>query len=394
VTTHWGVSPEPDIERTGTHVYIHVPFCGSRCVYCDFVVSLAKQGGQSAYQQAVLLEIERRWQSLPQPLAPVQTLYVGGGTPSLLPAGFYQQVIATLRRYTTLSPTAELTLEVNPGDWGDGAKPVDYLAVGFNRFSVGVQTVDPTELRKLSRRHSAELARQTVQGLVDAGASNVSVDLMYGIPCQTADSWQTTLDTVLRWPIQHVSFYGLQVEAGTPLERLVEHPAAYPLPSDEATVALYWQGVRAYQTAGIWPYEFSNAARPGFESQHNRAYWGNRDYWAFGPGAHGYVHPWRYGNTESVTGYFKTPLLAEHHWVSEAEALENALIFGLRQRWGVRMSDLIARFGLALWERFKPAIDQATAKGQLIQTHDRLTLAADWIPLSNEVFSKLMGLGG
>ena len=366
------------------HVYCHIPFCASRCVYCDFYLELAKYGGQQAFVDALCQEIDLRWHG--QPLEPIKTLYFGGGTPSLLTADHYEQIFEHFRRYTSFAPGAELTLEANPCDLT--SPPEAYRAVGFNRISLGVQSLNDLELKKLSRRHSAQQAIDVVHQVSKAGFDNISIDLMYGLPCQTQDSWQASLDAVCQLPIQHVSFYGLQIEAGTPMERLVETPS-YQLPPNEQWIPFYWQGVETLEAAGLKLYEFSNMARPDCESQHNTAYWRNKDYWAFGPSAHGYQHPLRYENAPDLKAYLSNPLGGEQHTITELERFENQLIFGLRLTQGVEIEVLEnSRF----WSLIREEIKEGLEKGKLKLENKSLCLARQWIPRSNEVLASFITL--
>ena len=348
------------------HLYIHIPFCASRCVYCDFYVVLAKYGGQEAFVAALLKEIDLRWQGLEGQLPPITTLYLGGGTPSLLPASAYAQLKAKLLQYTTLAPHVEWTMEANPLYVADA--PEAYRAVGINRWSLGVQSFNAKELKALSRSHTAEQALAWVHTLQASGLGHLSLDLMYGIPHQNLASWEATLHTALSLGLPHYSLYGLQVEEGTPLALLRQKaPHAYPLSDDDEVLATYYAtAIEAFATHGLHPYERSNVAKPGWESRHNLAYWRNANYWAFGPSAHGYVHPYRYAVASDLKAYLAHPLagtLLTH--VSPQQRLENAFIFGLRQQQGVHLPTVQAQTEPALWQRMATVWQQQVAWGHL-----------------------------
>lgn len=376
-----------------TSVYIHIPFCASRCIYCDFYLELAKYGGQEAFQTALLQELTLRWQALADSglLQPISTLYCGGGTPSLLAAPFYKELFKLLSKLAGVHQSAECTLEVNPCDI---ASPMEmYRVAGFNRVSVGLQSLQDEELRRLSRRHNAEEAMATVYALQKAGFDNLSIDLMYTIPGQTLTSWKDTLDKAITLPVEHISLYGLQLEAGTALDTL--HQAALPryaLPDDSFSADAYALAQQVLAQAGFVHYEISNWARPGKESRHNLAYWKNSNYWAFGPAAHGYVHPVRYANKADLKSYCQNPLAAEFSFVSERERAENFFIFGLRQPQGVSWRAFHTQtMDPSLQTSFKTIVNQQLAKGLLQQEADRLFLKPEHLPLANSLLAAFLG---
>lgn len=360
-------------------------------MYCDFYLELTKYGGLSAYVNALQQEIHRRLAGQ-DPNTPLETVYWGGGTPSLLPADVVAQVLSVLGQYYDLRTLTEVTLEVNPLDLASSI--ADYQAAGVNRFSVGVQSLQPQELRKLSRRHRVEQAQALVEALAAHNVARISVDLMYGIPGQTRDSWQATLQQVARWPVTHWSLYGLQLEANTPLATLVHKaPGVYPLPDDELVVTLYQDALQAADAAGLPWYEFSNFARPGHESQHNQAYWAQRSWWGFGPGAHGYVDGWLYAVHPQLQSYLKAPLLAAWHRVGLQEQLENRLIFGLRRRQGVALQDIAQQFGEGALAAVEKALAVPLAQGLLQRNQEGyLQFTPQAIAYSNHILQRCIGL--
>lgn len=371
----------------GMFIYIHVPFCPSRCIYCDFFVVLEKYGGQAAYVKALQQEIKLRFEKADQPLSPIQTLYVGGGTPSLLCAEDYQAIFDTLQQYTPFAPNAEITLEANPKGMKDS--PEQYLEVGFNRLSIGVQSWQDTELKKLSRIHTGLEAEQFIHEVHQAGFHNLSIDLMYGIPLQTQASWQSTLEKTASLPIQHVSMYGLKVEEGTPLQTLLDY-RTYPLPQEDETVALYFQALDYLKAHGFQQYEFSNLAKPDYESKHNLNYWNNGFYYAFGPSAHGYVNHQRYENIRDLAAYLKNPLKGTQHPCPPQERLENALIFGLRKTEGVDIQALETEFNIDFRKQFGSVLYKFQPDGFLHLENNRLTLPTQAIPVSNSILAEFI----
>ncbi len=367
------------------YLYLHVPFCLSRCVYCDFYVVLEKYGGHAAYVQALRSEIQRRLSQFPTTL--IQTLYVGGGTPSLLTANDYRQIFETVRQYAEFAPGAEITLEANPEALKDS--PERYLEVGFNRLSVGIQSLNNVELKRLSRIHTAEMAEIFIKNTQKAGFANISVDLMYGIPGQSRSSWQETLDRVVALGVQHVSMYGLKVEPNTPLNRLVAFEA-YGLPQEEETVEMYFQALQFLEISGFRRYEFSNLAQPGYESHHNLNYWNNGDYHAFGVSAHGYVNGQRYETVRDLTAYLENPLAGEVYLEPLQERLENALIFGLRKSEGVDIAAIESEFQIDFRQQYQQRLAKYLDEGYLLLENGILRLSPQAIPVSNTILSEFL----
>jgi oxygen-independent coproporphyrinogen-3 oxidase len=378
------------------YIYLHVPFCLSRCIYCDFYVVLERFGGQDAYVEAVCREIRQRFQGLDLRRWPkgIQTLYIGGGTPSLLPASAYATIFQTLNQYLPLAPDAEMTLEANPGanrsEMADD--PAAYRALGFNRISVGVQSFQDAELKKLSRIHSAADAEAFIRLLQATGWENISLDLMYGLPLQTMESWQATLDKTIALNIQHVSMYGLKIEEGTPLETLSSLPGGrggYTVPTDDVNVAMYFEGLHRLESAGFRRYEFSNLARPGFESRHNLNYWNNQEFMAFGVSAHGYWDGIRYESVRDLAAYLENPMAGTTHPCTEAERLENALIFGLRKAEGVNIADVESDFGISFGQRYGHILEKY--RGDFLEIQgDYLRFLESAIPVSNAILAEFL----
>ncbi|WMU93249.1 heme chaperone [Microcystis phage MaAM05] len=378
-------------------IYLHVPFCLSRCVYCDFYVVLDKYGGHEAYVDAVCREIDLRFATINPADFPqgIQTLYVGGGTPSLLDAAAYRRIFQKLNEYLPFAGQAEITLEANPGarrsEMADSPKA--YLECGFNRVSVGVQTLNNSELKKLSRLHSAEEAEGFIRGLQRAGWANISLDLMYGIPLQTEASWRETLQRAIALNVQHISMYGLKVEENSPLETLTTLPLAkgsYPLPEEEAVVDMYFMGLSTLAQAGFCRYEFSNLAQPGFESRHNLNYWNNGDFLALGVAAHGYWQGQRYETVPDLQRYLNNPLAGTTQACPAQEQLENAIIFGLRKSEGIDTTALERTFGIDFRQRYAAVLKRYAGKTLIWEGH-RLRLKESAIPLSNSILAEFLG---
>lgn len=285
-------------ERLG--LYIHIPFCRSKCDYCDFYSLAGQEKRMKDYQKALLAHIKET-----APLASsyqVDTIYFGGGTPSFYGEKYLRELLGALKKFFHVAPDAEITLEANPDS-------VDVRALkrlrreGFNRLSLGMQSSCQAELQAVHRPHTARQADEAVSAARKAKFDNISLDLIYGLPGQTMDSWKQTVEHALSLVPQHLSCYGLKVEEGTPLARRVEEGEA--LPDDDAQADLYLWTVGRLERAGYAQYEISNFAKPGFSSRHNLKYWKTQPYIGFGPGAHSDFGGRRYSFVRDLEGYIQ-----------------------------------------------------------------------------------------
>ena len=358
------------------------------------MVVLKKHSSQYGGDQALSSNMMEEWGERIRPFSqeyrnnhPLKGIYVGGGTPSLLPAAIYKEWLEKIQLSWPLAPDAEITMEANPNAWA--SQPRDYLQAGFNRLSIGIQSLNDLELKALSRIHTSEEAMNCVRTCQDAGFTNISVDMMVGIPKQTRESWAETLQKLVSLDVQHVSMYGLQVEEATPLHQLV-NMGAYPLPTEDEHVAMKRFGVRFLEDAGYRAYEFSNLSKSGYASRHNQNYWQQGDYLALGPGAHGYVHPKRYANSRDMEQWLNNPTESSKvQSVSDDERLENVMIFGLRQTAGVDREAVIQQFGVDVLDRFAPQIGKWIERGALLweQGTRRVRFHPDWEATSNTVLA-------
>lgn len=266
-------------------IYIHVPFCKSRCIYCDFFSTTHDGAWQQKYVDALVREIKGRREEIVR--AQADTIYIGGGTPSLLPADFLLQIFDVLGEVCGgFASLGECTIEANPNDvtkeWTDALR-----GTPVNRVSMGVQSLNDDMLKQLRRRHTAAQALEAVTTLRERGYNNLSLDLMYGLPGQSQEEWEGDVRDILAVGAPHLSAYALQVEEGTLLYRNLEE-GIFVLPEEDETVAMYESLMRLTAAAGLEHYEISNFARLGFRAQHNSGYWSGRPYVGLGPGAHSY----------------------------------------------------------------------------------------------------------
>ena len=279
-------------------LYIHIPFCKAKCAYCDFYSLAHSEEKMDAYTAALLRHLEE--------VAPraagmqVDTVYFGGGTPSYLGTARLIRILQTVQRRYDVTRDAEITLEANPDSAGDWRALRKLRRAGFNRLSLGVQSTDDELLRRIGRVHTCEQVQQAVTAARKAKLTNLSLDLIYGLPGQTMEDWQRTLADAVALGPEHLSCYGLKLEEGTPLW---QQRQALTLPDDDAQADMYLYTVAALSEAGYGQYEISNFARAGRESRHNLKYWRMQEYAGFGPGAHSDFGGVRYGYVRDLDAY-------------------------------------------------------------------------------------------
>ena len=280
-------------------LYIHIPFCGSRCPYCDFSFVVRQTRLAPRYARAVVQELGTR---VPSSDAVFDTVYFGGGTPSEVPPELLGDIIESVHSRWSIAPDAEITIEANPDD---ARRFTRIRRLGVNRLSIGVQALDDADLKALGRRHTAAQAESAYLTARDAGFDNVNLDLMFGAPRQTVEGWRRTLDRALALEPEHLSVYGLTVEPGTAFFRRSEK-GRLPLPAEDEQARMYSGSIDCLQSAGYAQYEISNFARPGFESRHNLSYWERRPYLGVGQSAHSFLDGTRTWNVADLTGYLKS----------------------------------------------------------------------------------------
>ena len=264
-------------------VYVHIPFCEKKCGYCDFnVYSGYKAESQARYVDSLCEEIRRRADG-----REILTIFIGGGTPTLLPAEALGRILSELRAGFAIPEGVEITVEANPND-ATPEKLASLKEFGVNRLSFGVQTFDDGLLKQIDRVHSARQAEDALQMAREAGFENLSLDLMFGLPRQTLADWDSTLAKALALGVEHLSMYGLMVEEGTAFWARRER-GKLPLPEHDTEAAMFGLAQERAEAAGLVRYELSNYARPGFESRHNSLYWRNDPYFGFGAGAWSYL---------------------------------------------------------------------------------------------------------
>ena len=387
-------------------LYVHIPFCETKCPYCDFNTYTAIEPLIPSYCDALCREIAMWGDALGRPA--LSSVFFGGGTPSYLPAERIEQVMAAVSSAFRVRPDAEITLESNPGDLCE-RKLTAYLSCGVNRLSIGVQTFDDGLLRLLGRRHSAQEAADAYALAVYAGFDNVSIDLMYGLPHQTLDHWRSTLERTCELAPPHVSMYCLTLEDGTPMQHWVAD-GTLPDPDADLAADMYLLAQEAMARLDYRHYEISNWAVEGRESAHNLAYWLNQPYIGVGPGAHSHYASCRFSNIRSPREYVRRlngdsaaawrpdrldsvalasmPVVHEVETIDRRLAMAETLMMGLRLDRGVEDSEFERKFGETPRSAYSEAVAELAEHGLLSAGGGRLRLTQRGRMLGNEVFSR------
>ena len=368
-------------------VYIHVPFCVQKCRYCDFYSAQADPAARAAYVAALAAHLRAAAPAARDRV--IDTVYFGGGTPTLLTGAELALLIDILHAHYDLAPDAEITAECNPVTAADGMAE-GLLQAGFNRLSIGLQSANEHELRLLGRLHDYRAFESTFTAARRAGFANISVDLMLGIPDQTRESLSHTLDAVLALAPEHISAYGLRIEEHTPFFAIRER---LTLP-DEDTEELLWNDLlQRLGAAGYAHYEISNFAREGYASRHNLRYWQGREYLGFGPGAHSYFHGTRFETPKSTARYISavnggdfTALIADPHPLSAHEAAEEYVMLRMRLAQGLDAADFAHRFGTSFEEAYGP-FDRLIAGGFLTKRGSCYAFTERGLRVSNAILS-------
>lgn len=375
--------------RNSLSIYIHIPFCRRRCGYCSFTSYSGREADIPAYASALLKEIRLRAYSG----ADVRTIYFGGGTPSLLPAGDIGRILKAIDEYYVLDDHAEITLEANPG-----TIDLKYLksirSAGINRLSLGVQSLDDAELRLLGRIHTSGEIMEAIQLARQAGFGNISLDFIYGIPGRTPERWREMLGEIVNLGARHLSLYALTLEEGTPMHDLVGM-GEMPAPDPDSAAGEYEMAEDVLEQAGYRQYEISNWALSGFESRHNLAYWLRTPYLGLGVAAHSFLDGKRIANTADLDAYLASlsqgdlpPQTVEA--IGPETALSEAVILGLRLNRGVPADDIRRQFGIDLYGRFAKEIDECVSLGLLERDGDVIRLTPRGRLLGNEVFMRFL----
>lgn len=374
-------------------VYIHIPFCHQICNYCDFNKVFFKNQPVDEYIEAVGREMEMAVSRKPEVFSHIETIFLGGGTPTALSAGQITRLLELVRTHIPMEHVVEFSSEANPDELSE-EKLSALLAGGVNRLSMGVQSFDQGLLQKIGRTHSNEHVYETIALAKKVGFTNISIDLMYGLPHQTMEQWEETLRLALDLKLPHYSAYSLIVEPKT-IFYIQYAKGRLALPTEDLEADMYDVLMKEMEARGLDQYEISNFAKPGFASIHNKIYWDNDEYAGFGAGAHGYVDGVRYSNHGPIKKYIEAvesgqlPIIHEHE-VSLLERLEEQMFLGLRKVEGVEAAVFEEKFNETIWTKYRTVIEELKLKGLLESDEKGIRLTRKGRFIGNEVFQQFL----
>lgn len=357
-----------------TSAYIHIPFCGSKCFYCAFT-STVNQKLQLGYLIALLKDIDTNYKD-----NLLNTLYFGGGTPSTLPIEYVTKIINKFN----LNKNAEITFEINPEH-----ASIEYLLklkeLGINRLSVGIQTLNDEILKNIGRKHTAKEALMAVQNAKEAGFTNISIDLIYGLPNQTLQDFEQDLNTVKALEITHISLYGLKIEEHSVFGK----KTPLNLPDDDLQADMYLKAIEVLKDYNH--YEISNFAKNGFESKHNTTYWKNEEYYGFGCSAHGYENEVRYANSFNLHQYMETPLIKDFgHTETTEEKLEEEIFLGFRLKEGLHVYNINSKYNINFDKKYKDILKKYLTTNHIKKTDNGYALTDKGFLLSTVILAEFL----
>lgn len=371
-------------------LYLHIPFCVRKCAYCDFLSAPADEDAKRAYARALVREIRSQGEGLSD--YEVDTVFIGGGTPTVMPADALTDIMKALTDSFKLQNNAEITIEMNPGTGNAAMREFIYNYV--NRVSLGLQSTDPSELSELGRIHTYEDFLNAYTQLREIGISNINVDLMSGIPRQSAENWCHTLHTVCDLKPEHISAYSLIVEEGTPFfER--QKKGTLSLPDEDTERRMYYDTRQILSEYGYHRYEISNYALPGYECRHNTGYWTGKNYLGLGLGSSSYLSHIRWKNTSDLARYLKDSgspktLPEQVERLSQKSEIEEFMFLGLRMTCGVTFENFRSRFGRDMYELYGEVLERLTDEELLMTDDTGVRLSDRGVDISNQVLAEFL----
>ena len=375
-------------------LYVHIPFCKQKCMYCDFPAYQNLQDYYETYVYALVQEIDLWVTEHPESKSrPIDTIYFGGGTPTELSIQQLQMIVDKIKSTFTIADDCHMTIESNPGEV-DLQYLTKLVKLGFNRISFGVQTFDDKALTMLHRSHNGEKAKQAVYDAKEAGFADINIDLIYGLPRQTLEDIQHNLDIVKDLPINHISTYGLQVEVGTYLYHLVQKNLI-SIPSESIDESMYDTMMAGLKELGFERYEISNFAKESSYSRHNLKYWHYIDYLGFGAGAHSFYDGVRRSNNRNVMPYIQavdryTMPTIDTEIITVERAQEDFCFLALRTKWGLNEHTFKKRFGISVVNLFGTTLKDLVSKDLLEYENDSYHLTSEGAKHGNYVFSQFI----
>lgn len=378
-------------------LYIHLPFCKTKCPYCDFASFTDKsKSSYDEYLNALKNEIDFRCQNFDKK-EKLETIFFGGGTPSIHSAAELNFIFEALSKYFTFDSQTEITMEANPGTV-DLKKLIEFKNIGINRLSLGVQTFDEDLITYLARGHSVPEAKEIIELVKEVGFDSWSLDLIYGLPHQSFEQWQASLEQALSFDPPHISSYALSIEPSTPFGKIYKNSEHAALPQEENVVKMYNYLNKSLEARGIYRYEISNWSKLGHEARHNLCYWRASEYYAFGLSAHGYIDKKRYLNTRDYQAYLKRFLEFKkidskdfviqddevEELINTEKSIEEEIFLKLRLKEGLKLSAKIEE------KINNEKLISFTDQGFVTKQGDRIMLTDDALMISNKIIFELI----
>lgn len=365
---------------------MHIPYCAKKCNYCDFQSYAGQLDSAPAYFSMLQQELLEKAKDAKD--YEVDSIFIGGGTPSLVDAHYIAQVLETIHTNYAVTNDCEITIEANPGTLTKEKCRI-YKQADINRISLGLQSANNEELAVLGRIHTFEDYSEAVNMAVETGFSNISTDLIFGIPGQTTESFLQTLQQVLALPVNHISAYSLIVEEGTPFYEMDEK-GQLNLPEEEEERRIYWQGRELLQAHGFRQYEISNFAKMGYASRHNEKYWTGESYLGFGVAAHSYFNGWRFWNPNTISDYLTDEKPAGKEEISFQESMQEYMMLGLRRTNGISKTAFTKKFGKDMKEIYATELAKLQNMGLLEETADTIRLTKKGMDYANLAFMEFV----
>ena len=376
-------------------IYVHIPFCKQKCKYCDFVSFQCMEDKEEEYFNCLIEEIVDKSKELKNDKISIDTIYIGGGTPSIVKTGYVQEIINTIFDNYKVEKNAEITIEVNPGTV-DEEKMRKYYETGINRISIGLQSANDKLLNMLGRIHTYREFEKAYSYARKAGFKNINVDLMIGLPNQTMDDVKESLQRIIEKSPEHISVYSLIVEENTKMYDLIE-TGKLQLPDEELEREMYWKVKEILERNGYEHYEISNFSKPGYQSKHNSNCWKQHDYLGFGVAAHSYYDGMRYSNIDNLKQYIENMKNKEavynvvfHENQSKEDMMKEFMLLGLRKIDGVKISDFKEKFVDNPLYIFRNELNRLSCEKLIEVNENEIKLTDKGLDLANMVWAEFV----
>ncbi len=373
-----------------TALYIHIPFCDHKCIYCDFYSIITNDNIQN-FLSSLKTEVEFYSQQYSSERE-IISVFFGGGTPSLMTPDYIAVIIDSIRKNFSLRNDAEITLETNPGTVSK-EKLFDFRKSGINRISIGIQSFDEDDLKFLTRIHNKQTAIDTVYNSVDAGFENINIDLIFNLPGQTKEKWKLNLEQAVSLPIKHISAYSLILERGTILNKMVLD-GDVKIQDEDYDAELYEMTIDFLSNKGFIQYEVSNFAKAGYECTHNKAYWEYKDYIGFGPSAHSFVNGKRWWNYSSLKRYIsevseKQNAMMNYEILNKEQMRDEYIMLALRSN-GLNLNEYINLFGSEWLDKHAKEFELLKERNLIEVNHNKIKLTSKGYAICDEILSKIL----